>query len=475
MRPRRQEKRGAWSPSPFPNASAPQSHAAAAAHAAPADDGGAFITWRAACEHASGQGVCAGTRSSHESHRPAKHLASICCVDGNGGERRGVARAAASRREADASTAHASKKAKTAAASAPPLGALALGRATHAMRKAWRQVCLLEVVSVEWRYLAPWSRMSQKQSSGSGFCISGRRILTNAHVVKSATDIRVRQHGSAQRLRAHVVAYGPDVDLAILELDGEDAAATDAFFSDAELSLADGLPALQEVVRAIGFPTGGKTICVTEGVVSRIDTIAGTPPAALLAIQIDAASSPGNAGGPETGFDAHAPRRDHAEYERAAAVSLSLSRARTLSSPAARTRGLTDNIGYVIPAEVARAFLERCDAAAPSRAPRRGDVVLAVGAVPLPQARGKSLRAARRRARPRQRHPAHERRARRVRRARRGRRAHAHRRPPHRRRRPGARSRASARARARGARARAMSGRVPAPRAKFHGLARLSA
>ena len=251
--------------------------------------------------------------------------------------------------EADASTAHASKKAKTAAASAPPLERSLSAEATHAMRKAWRQVCLLEVVSVEWRYLAPWSRMSQKQSSGSGFCISGRRILTNAHVVKSATDIRVRQHGSAQRLRAHVVAYGPDVDLAILELDGEDAAATDAFFSDAELSLADGLPALQEVVRAIGFPTGGKTICVTEGVVSRIDTIAGTPPAdSLLAIQIDAAINPGNSGGPV--FDAHG---------RVAGVAFCKD-----------SRNLTDNIGYVIPAEVVRAFLERCDAAAPSREPR---------------------------------------------------------------------------------------------------------
>ena len=72
--------------------------------------------------------------------------------------------------EADASTAHASKKAKTAAASAPPLERSLSAEATHAMRKAWRQVCLLEVVSVEWRYLAPWSRMSQKQSSGSGFC-----------------------------------------------------------------------------------------------------------------------------------------------------------------------------------------------------------------------------------------------------------------------------------------------------------------
>lgn len=100
-------------------------------------------------------------------------------------------------------------------------------------------------------------------------------------------------------------------------------------------------------MRAIGFPTGGKTICVTEGVVSRIDTISGTPPAdTMLVIQIDAAINPGNSGGPV--FDA----RGHV-----AGVSFCKD-----------TRNLTDNIGYVIPAEVVVAFLERCDLAAASAA-----------------------------------------------------------------------------------------------------------
>ena len=59
------------------------------------------------------------------------------------------------------------------------------------------------------------------------------------------------------------------------------------------LEFAEGLPALQESVHVVGFPTGGKTICITEGVVSRIDFISFSA-GSMLAIQIDAAINPGN-------------------------------------------------------------------------------------------------------------------------------------------------------------------------------------
>ena len=50
---------------------------------------------------------------------------------------------------------------------------------------------------------------------------------------------------------------------------------------------------MQEAVHVVGFPTGGKTICVTEGVVSRIDMQSES-----LCIQVDSAINPGNSGGP---------------------------------------------------------------------------------------------------------------------------------------------------------------------------------
>ena len=47
-------------------------------------------------------------------------------------------------------------------------------------------------------------KIKLKQSTGTAFVIDGERLLTNAHVVKSAIDIRVRPHGSTRRFPAKV-------------------------------------------------------------------------------------------------------------------------------------------------------------------------------------------------------------------------------------------------------------------------------
>ena len=188
-------------------------------------------------------------------------------------------------------------------------------------------VCRVEVAKVEWDALQPWQRSPQTKSTGTAFVIDEERLLTNAHVVKSAIDIRVRPHGSTRRFPAKVVCYAPDVDLALLEILGESekadffgihcgsstlaAATTTTGVAGGEtkeeteqrmatrrrttksLEFATELPALQETVHVVGFPTGGRTICVTEGVVSRIDLYNR-----IVAIQVDSAINPGNSGGP---------------------------------------------------------------------------------------------------------------------------------------------------------------------------------
>jgi len=229
-------------------------------------------------------------------------------------------------------------------------------------------VCRVEVARVDWNVLQPWQRTPQTKSSGTAFVIDGGRLLTNAHVVRSATDIRVRPHGSTRRFPAKVVFYAPDVDLALLEIKGEEE--SNDFFSHRStattpatknghvrnddhcnakrykksfgLEFAEDLPALQESVHVVGFPTGGKTICITEGVVSRIDFLSFSM-GSMLAIQIDAAINPGNSGGPA--FNAAG---------QVTGVAFS-------SKPVKKDRPL-NNIGYLIPISIVREFLIRCGA-----------------------------------------------------------------------------------------------------------------
>ncbi|KAL3905337.1 MAG: hypothetical protein SGILL_009718, partial [Bacillariaceae sp.] len=219
-------------------------------------------------------------------------------------------------------------------------------------------VCRVEVAKVEWDALQPWQRSHQMKSTGTAFVIDGERLLTNAHVIKSAIDIRVRLHGSTRRFPAKVICYAPDVDLALLKILGEqehkdffgqqassnepqqqEQADGDAEMTPPSMALqfASDLPALQESVHVVGFPTGGRTICVTEGVVSRIDLVDK-----IVAVQIDAAINPGNSGGPA--FNSKGEVTGVAFLKRVSTKSQKV-----------------DNIGYLIPAVVVKAFLGRFD------------------------------------------------------------------------------------------------------------------
>jgi S1-C subfamily serine protease len=203
-------------------------------------------------------------------------------------------------------------------------------------------VVLFEVSNVEPNYYRPWQKFNQGSCTGTGFAISGRRILTNCHVTAHATDIRLRKHGHSKRYAAQVVCEGQDVDLAVVEVTED---ADDFWDGVPEVTWSSELPVLQSSVNVVGFPTGGRTICVTEGVVSRVDcsnyrlgASAAANPGLLLVVQIDAAINGGNSGGPvfNTAGDV-------------AGVAFQ------------GLGGDAQNVGYVIPAAVARNFLERVE------------------------------------------------------------------------------------------------------------------
>lgn len=139
----------------------------------------------------------------------------------------------------------------------------------------------------------PWTKQSPTEVTGSGVVIEGKRILTNAHVVLYASQVQVQASQSGDKLSATVVAASPDIDLAVLELDD------DSFFDDHQpLARTSKLPEVKDTVLAYGFPTGGTSLSITKGIVSRIEFTPYVYPLSGLRIQIDAAINPGNSGGP---------------------------------------------------------------------------------------------------------------------------------------------------------------------------------
>lgn len=142
-------------------------------------------------------------------------------------------------------------------------------------------------------YFNPWALLNAQQLSGSGAVISGRRILTNAHVIANGSFIQVQRHGDARKFRAQVQFVSHDADLALLTVEDEN------FFDGTRpLKLGD-LPDLQEEVTVYGYPIGGKSLSITRGVLSRVEhQYYAHAESYLMAGQIDAAINPGNSGGP---------------------------------------------------------------------------------------------------------------------------------------------------------------------------------
>src|SRR5947209_15960966 len=65
----------------------------------------------------------------------------------------------------------------------------------------------------------PWTKKEPTDITASGAVISGKRILTNAHVVQYASEVQVQANQAGDKVPAIVKAVAPGMDLAILELD----------------------------------------------------------------------------------------------------------------------------------------------------------------------------------------------------------------------------------------------------------------
>lgn len=187
-------------------------------------------------------------------------------------------------------------------------------------------------------YSQPWCSDAQTSSTSTAWPIRLRdgalRLITNAHSVEHAALVQVKRHNHEQKWLARVLCIGPDCDLAILEVPSPE------FWKGLQpLDVFPGLPELQDDVRVVGYPTGGESLSVTQGVVSRIDLVEyAQSGVVLLGIQIDAAINSGNSGGPVVDSDGNC-------------IGVAF---QNLSGD----EDGAENIGYVIPSEVVLHFLE---------------------------------------------------------------------------------------------------------------------
>jgi S1-C subfamily serine protease len=100
------------------------------------------------------------------------------------------------------------------------------------------------------------------EGSGSGFMIYPNIILTNNHVISFNDDLRVKDF-FGNSVAARIVATDTVRDLAILEVDG--------LFSSQLLWRKAPIERLYDVY-AVGFPTDGKDVSITKGIISSLNS-----------------------------------------------------------------------------------------------------------------------------------------------------------------------------------------------------------
>ena len=143
-------------------------------------------------------------------------------------------------------------------------------------------------------WYSPWTSAPNRTGAGSGFVIDGGFVMTNAHVVSDARMVLLYLHGDPTPHEARVASIAHDCDLALLE-------PVEAGLLDGVPSLKFGdLPRLGSMVETYGFPTAGRQLSATRGVVSRIEVnrYSHSGLDSYLTVQTDAAINPGNSGGP---------------------------------------------------------------------------------------------------------------------------------------------------------------------------------
>jgi S1-C subfamily serine protease len=186
-------------------------------------------------------------------------------------------------------------------------------------------------------------RKVEKSDTGSGIVLAtSGLIVTNDHVIEGASAVTVSLDGQSEHtLKARVVAEDKPNDLALLKVSPGNVTLHPLTLADSSSS------EVGEGVDAIGNPYG-LNWTLTTGVVSALNRQLKAPDGDPIkgVIQTDAALNPGNSGGPL--------------IDQSGTVIGINSQIISGSSSASGTGG-SSGVGFAIPSNVIKAFVQRAD------------------------------------------------------------------------------------------------------------------
>ena len=129
--------------------------------------------------------------------------------------------------------------------------------------------------------------------SGSGFVVAPERVLTNAHVVAGVTDPLVEVHIGGDALKASVVSFDINQDVAVLAVPG---------LGSSPLGVATDLAKTGDDAVVAGFPNGGPFHAVSARIRAQLNLhaqdIYGSGDVQRSVYSLRGSVKPGDSGGP---------------------------------------------------------------------------------------------------------------------------------------------------------------------------------
>ena len=142
--------------------------------------------------------------------------------------------------------------------------------------------------------------LQQAESAGTGLVLTpSGEVLTNNHVIKGATAIKVRDIGNGRTYAAKVVGYDQTRDIAVLQLQGASGLQTAALGDSSTAKVGDKVVALGNALGKGGTPAVavGHIASLNASIVAS-DEGAGTAERLSGLIHHNAPIQPGDSGGP---------------------------------------------------------------------------------------------------------------------------------------------------------------------------------